>query len=136
MLATLLQVQNVEWHSCPAQDFYAATAAVDFLTFLYVVVFYQVRPGGVPPDVMLMQRLSRLVPRSCASTVIRLFWLLNVCGSPLLCLQSIVNSARSLQDISDERVVPLDYLLSLIVLFMFLVLDRVFYTLGSPLGKV
>ena len=54
----------------------------------------------------------------------------------MLCLQSIVNSARSLQDISDERVVPLDYLLSLIVLFMFLVLDRVFYTLGSPLGKV
>ena len=47
-----------------------------------------------------------------------------------------MNSARSLQDISDERVVPLDYLLSLIVLFMFLVLDRVFYTLGSPLGKV
>lgn len=85
----ILEVQNVEWHSRPAQDFYAATAAVDFITFLYVVVFYQ----------------------------------------------SIVNSARSLQDISDERVVPLDYLLSLIVLFMFLVLDRVFYTLGSPLGK-
>ena len=65
MLAIVLQVQNVEWHSRPAQDFYAATAAVDFITFLYVVVFYQVRPGRVPPDVMLTQRL---VPKSCAST--------------------------------------------------------------------
>ena len=68
MLATVLQVQNVEWHSRPAQDFYAATAAVDFITFLYVVVFYQVRPGGVPPDVMPTQGLSWLVPQSCAST--------------------------------------------------------------------
>ena len=51
-------------------------------------------------------------------------------------MQSIANSARSLQDISDERVVPLDYLLVLIALFFVLVLDRVFYTVGSPLGKV
>ena len=45
-------------------------------------------------------------------------------------------SARTLQDITDERVVPVDYLGVLILLFMLLVLDRLFYSLGLHLGKV
>ena len=55
----------------------------------------------------------------------------NVCG-----LQSVMSSAQSLSDISDERVVPVDYLGVLILLFLFMVLDRLFYTLGLHLGKV
>lgn len=38
-------------------------------------------------------------------------------------------------EITNEHVVPLGYLLTLILLFMLIVLDRVVYTLGSPLGK-
>ena len=45
-------------------------------------------------------------------------------------------SARTLQDITDERVVPVDYLGVLILLFLLLVLDRLFYSLGLHLGKV
>ncbi len=45
-------------------------------------------------------------------------------------------SARTLADISDERVVPVDYLIVLIVLFLLMVFDRLFYTLGQCLGKV
>ena len=48
----------------------------------------------------------------------------------------MVASARTLQDITDERVVPVDYLGVLILLFMLLVLDRLFYSLGLHLGKV
>ena len=55
----------------------------------------------------------------------------NVCG-----VQSVMSSAQSLSDISDERVVPVDYLGVLILLFLFMVLDRLFYTLGLHLGKV
>ena len=47
-----------------------------------------------------------------------------------------MSSAQSLSDITDERVVPVDYLGVLILLFMFMVLDRLFYTLGLHLGKV
>ncbi len=47
-----------------------------------------------------------------------------------------MSSARTLQDITDERVVPVDYLGVLILLFMLLVLDRLFYSLGLHLGKV
>ncbi len=38
-------------------------------------------------------------------------------------------------EITSEHVVPLDYLLTVMLLFMLLVADRVFYTVGSPLGK-
>ena len=51
-------------------------------------------------------------------------------------MQAVVASARTLQDITDERVVPVDYLGVLILLFMLLVLDRLFYSLGLHLGKV
>ena len=51
-------------------------------------------------------------------------------------VQAVVASARTLQDITDERVVPVDYLGVLILLFMLLVLDRLFYSLGLHLGKV
>ncbi len=47
-----------------------------------------------------------------------------------------MSSAQSLSDITDERVVPVDYLRVLILLFLFMVLDRLFYTLGLHLGKV
>ena len=51
-------------------------------------------------------------------------------------MQAVVASARTLQDITDERVVPVDYLGVLILLFLLLVLDRLFYSLGLHLGKV
>jgi hypothetical protein len=41
----------------------------------------------------------------------------------------------SAAEITSQHVVPLGYLLTLITLFLFLVLDRVAYTLGSPAGK-
>lgn len=47
-----------------------------------------------------------------------------------------MSSAQSLSDITDERVVPVDYLGVLILLFLFMVLDRLFYTLGLHIGKV
>ncbi len=47
-----------------------------------------------------------------------------------------MTSARTLADITDERVVPVDYLGVLMLLFLLLVLDRLFYTLGLHLGKV
>ena len=46
-----------------------------------------------------------------------------------------MTSARTLADISDERVVPVDYLGVLILLFLLLVADRLFYTLGLHAGK-
>lgn len=49
--------------------------------------------------------------------------------------QAVIESTRTLQDISDDRVVPLDFLAALLVLFCFMVLDRLFYTLGLHLGK-
>eukprot|EP00887_Chlorella_sp_A99_P004668 scaffold4.g4668.t1 len=47
----------------------------------------------------------------------------------------VVTSARSISEITNEHVVPLGYLLTLILLFLLLVLDRLVYTLGSPAGK-
>ncbi len=47
----------------------------------------------------------------------------------------MVASARTLADISDERVVPVDYLLALIALFLLMVLDRLCYSLGHCAGK-
>ena len=38
-------------------------------------------------------------------------------------------------EITNEHVVPLGYLLTLMLLFMLIVLDRLAYTLGSPAGK-
>lgn len=37
-----LTVEEVEWHGRIEQDWYAATALVDLLSFIYVAVFYQV----------------------------------------------------------------------------------------------
>ncbi len=37
---------------------------------------------------------------------------------------------------TNEHMVPLGYLLTLMTLFMLIILDRVCYTLGTPLGKV
>ena len=44
-------------------------------------------------------------------------------------------SARTLADISDERVVPVDYLFALIMLFLLMVLDRLVYSRGNCFGK-
>lgn len=38
-------------------------------------------------------------------------------------------------EITSEHVVPLDYLLTILLLFLLLVADRVAYSIGSPLGK-
>lgn len=37
-----LTIEDVEWHGRIEQDWYAATALVDLLSFIYVAVFYQV----------------------------------------------------------------------------------------------
>ena len=52
-----------------------------------------------------------------------------------LWFNSISKAAGSLTDITSEHVVPLGYLLTLIVLFLFLVLDRTVYVFGSQAGK-
>ena len=51
----------------------------------------------------------------------------------LMTVQAIADSTTSLAEIS---VVPLDFLLILLLLFTFMVLDRLAYTLGSHMGKV
>lgn len=51
-------------------------------------------------------------------------------------MQMVLQSARTLADLTEQRVIPADYLYTLILLFLCLVLDRVFYTLGHHLGKV
>ena len=48
----------------------------------------------------------------------------------------VLQSASTLADLTEQRVIPADYLYCLILLFLCLVLDRVFYTLGHHLGKV
>ncbi|KAL6770350.1 hypothetical protein ACKKBG_A34605 [Auxenochlorella protothecoides x Auxenochlorella symbiontica] len=82
-------VLAAEHHSRQSRDWYAITAAIDFVAFIYVALFYN----------------------------------------------KVVASARSLSEITNEHVVPLGYLVTLITLFMLIVLDRLFYTVGSPLGK-
>lgn len=47
----------------------------------------------------------------------------------------ISKAAGSLTEITSEHVVPLGYLLTLIVLFLFLVTDRTIYVVGSQTGK-
>ena len=37
---------SAQAHSAPPRDYYAATALVDFLTLLYVALFYHVGVGG------------------------------------------------------------------------------------------
>lgn len=39
-----ITIEQVEWHGRIEQDWYAATAMVDLLTFIYVAIFYQVKP--------------------------------------------------------------------------------------------
>ena len=51
-------------------------------------------------------------------------------------MQAVVASASSLQDINDDKSVPVDFLTVLLLLFGLMVLDRVFYTLGNHFGKV
>ena len=51
-------------------------------------------------------------------------------------IQAVIASARTLQDINEDRVVPGDFLGVLLLLFFFMVLDRLFYTLGLHFGKV
>ncbi len=48
----------------------------------------------------------------------------------------VLQSARTLADLTEQRVIPADYLYTLILLFLCLVLDRVCYTLGHHGGKV
>jgi hypothetical protein len=40
--AAALTIEHAEWHGRIEQDWYAATAMVDLLTFIYVAIFYQV----------------------------------------------------------------------------------------------
>lgn len=47
----------------------------------------------------------------------------------------MVKASGSIQEITSQHVVPLGYLVTLIVLFLLLVLDRVTYTIGSQAGK-
>ena len=47
----------------------------------------------------------------------------------------VVHGAGSISEITSQHVVPLGYLVTLMVLFMFVVMDRVVYTLGSAAGK-
>lgn len=48
----------------------------------------------------------------------------------------VLQSSKTLADLTEQRVIPADYLYCLIALFLCLVLDRVFYTTGQHLGKV
>ena len=54
---------------------------------------------------------------------------------PDRCVRPQLLCVRPLADITNEHVVPLGYLLTLMLLFLLMVFDRLFYTLGSPLGK-
>ena len=47
----------------------------------------------------------------------------------------IVKAAGSVQEITSQHVVPLGYLITLIVLFVLIVMDRLVYTMGSQAGK-
>lgn len=48
----------------------------------------------------------------------------------------VLQSARTLADLTVQQVIPADYLLTLMALFLAIVLDRVCYTLGNHGGKV
>lgn len=87
--ASGVEVVSAAPHGRQARDFYAATAALDILAFLFVAVYYN----------------------------------------------RVVSGAGSLSEITSQHVVPLGYLIILMTLFMFVVLDRVVYTLGSAVGK-
>ena len=62
---------------------------------------------------------------------------LDILGFMLVALyyNKVMHGAGSLSEITSLHVVPLGYLITLIILFMFVVLDRVVYSLGSCLGK-
>lgn len=47
----------------------------------------------------------------------------------------IVKAAGSVQEITSQHVVPLGYLITLIILFVLIVMDRLVYTMGSQAGK-
>ena len=53
----------------------------------------------------------------------------------VLFLQQVVTSSASLKELATSSSIPVNYLLSLIVLFGFIVADRCVYSLGSHLGK-
>lgn len=52
-----------------------------------------------------------------------------------LSYNKMVRSPGSIQEITSQHVVPLGYLVTLLILFVFLVLDRLIYTIGSQAGK-
>ena len=51
-------------------------------------------------------------------------------------VQVVVRSAASLTELTNDRVIPLDYLAVLMLLFLLMVADRLVYTLGWHAGKV
>ena len=67
--AMLTQVLDVKWHSRSAKDFYAATAALDFLSFVYAVLSYQV---PCLCCVVMMPSLPKLQLSYCAEAAHRL----------------------------------------------------------------
>lgn len=49
--------------------------------------------------------------------------------------QVTMSSTRTFVDLTEQRVLPLDYLGALLVVFLLAVMDRAFYALGTNLGK-
>lgn len=87
--STAAVVESVEHHATRAQDWYAATVLLDFISFVYIALFFN----------------------------------------------KVAVKTQSLSEITYEHVVPFKYLVTLIALFMLIILDRLVYTLGTPLGK-
>lgn len=69
------------------------------------------------------------------SQMIQQYYILILITSSLSIVQVVMSAAQTLADITDEKQLPWDYLSALIVLFLIMVCDRVFYALGSHLGK-
>lgn len=100
-----VEVLSVEHFSRVQVDYYALTAACDLLSFVYVACLYQVIDMGRHVD--------------CVDR----------------CPQVVVRSAASLTELTNDRVIPLDYLAVLMLLFLLMVGDRLVYTLGWHAGK-
>lgn len=83
-----MEVLSVETHSRTPPDYYTLIVFLDFLSFLYVAIFYQV-----------------------------------------------IKSSLTLSDIADQRVLPVDYLGYLLVMFGLMIMERVVYSVGSAPGK-
>jgi hypothetical protein len=121
------QLFGVEAHSRPPSDYYAASAFLDFASFLYVALFYQV--GGVLSGrirreqqgcaAMWMGQQSLGSPAPLAPT--RLQTAGQPCpsgphppadrcdfnpGGPCLWVQVVMSGVRTLADITDEKQLP------------------------------